>query len=92
MGKELMFLGVEPKRLQDSYCHWSDLYDIKTNASKTEILNVKNKEMGEIKYKAMKLDEGITNIKGTVHLWTNRFANVLNIFHMHVNDSSDEGP
>ena len=67
-------------------------YNIVFHPHTKEIQNVQNRSFGNVKYKAIKLDEtaGLA-LGGTVKLWTHLFRpQILNILHMHVNDTSDE--
>jgi hypothetical protein len=57
-----------------------------------EITNVVNRTYGEVIYKALRLDATSGFVMGsTIKLWTvKQTVEILNIIHIHLNDTSDE--
>jgi hypothetical protein len=57
-----------------------------------EITNVVNRTYGEVIYKAIRLDATSGFVMGsTIKLWTvKQTVDILNIIHIHLNDTSDE--
>jgi hypothetical protein len=57
-----------------------------------EITNVVNRTYGEVIYKAIRLDATSGFVIGsTIKLWTvKQKVDILNIIHIHLNDTSDE--
>ena len=57
-----------------------------------EITNVVNRTYGEVIYKALRLDATSGFVMGsTIKLWTvTQTVEILNIIHIHLNDTSDE--
>jgi len=67
-------------------------YNITFHPQTKMITNVTNRSYGEIKFKAIKIDESSGYVIGSeLKLWTSCLSkDVLNIVHIHLNDTSDE--
>ncbi|CDW89559.1 UNKNOWN [Stylonychia lemnae] len=67
-------------------------YDIRFNKQAEAITQVINKEFGQVKFQSFRIDQECGYVRGSVtKIYTCEYlANVLNIIHVHVNDTSDE--
>ena len=79
-----------PQEVLPKHLYLKD-YIINFNNQK-KVTNVVNRIFGEVKFQAFQIDEASGYVMGSViKLWTNRVKDgMLNIMHMHVNDTSDE--
>lgn len=68
-------------------------YIITYHPTTKDVTNIRNRKMGDVRFKAVKLDEGAGyQSNSTVKLWTHHNRKVFDICHMHVNDTSDQVP
>ena len=67
-------------------------YNIRFDPLTKEIVGVSNRQFGDIVFKAIKLDASSGYVMGSImKLWTTQLGpEVLNIIHIHLNDTSDE--
>merc|ERR1712048_1482289 len=67
-------------------------YNIIFHPKTKMIMNVHNRQLGPVRYKAIKLDDSAGYVVNSIiQIWTHQFKpQILNILHMHVNDTSDE--
>ena len=88
---ECLPMEIYPKRLS-----LSD-YEIKFNANSKKIESVLNKKFGLVEFKSIELgDIGGYMMGSSMKLWSSMYTHkqskveMLNIVHIHLNDSSDE--
>jgi len=92
---ECLPLDILPKRIS------LNDYDIGFNKSTCQIEKVSNKDYGAVEFEAIKIDENVTYMLGstmkvysTIHRHLidgkDQVVEMLNIIHIHLNDSSDD--
>lgn len=83
-----------PTRLGfDSIDHLLKHYIITYHTFTKEVTNIKNRKMGDVRFKAIHIDDSAGyQSNSLVQLWTHHNNKIFNIAHMHVNDTSDEVP
>lgn len=92
--KECQFHQILPARLGfNSIDHLLKHYLITYHPTSRAVTNVKNRTMGDVRFKAIVLDDNAGfQVHSTVHAWTHHNHQVFNIAHLHLNDTSDEVP
>lgn len=91
-------MKIDPPSIGQRWDQIRHEYNVKEHNVTHELTQIRNRQMGPVKYRAIKFEEGTGFVDGSVaHIWTQiptqpalKSLKVLNILHFHINDCSDE--
>lgn len=89
--KECFFQEITPTRLGfNSIDCLLKHYIITYHPLTREVTNVRNRKMGDVQFRGIRVDNDAGHVSHTVvKLWTHHDRRVFNIVHMHLNDTSE---
>jgi hypothetical protein len=90
--KECVTQEILPAHIGFDFNQMNHDYNIRWHPVTKEIMAVSNRVYGDVVFRAIKLDESSGYVMGSImKLWTTKLGpEVLNIIHIHLNDTSDE--